>query len=54
MIIQNAWREYNMKDEGCPTCGSENFGLVEMRKEDDKAIWKKKCYSCKKFWYSEF
>ncbi len=41
-----------MKDEGCPTCGSRNYGDIEMMKEDNGIIWKKQCYSCKKFWYS--
>lgn len=53
MIIQNAWKVSKLKDEGCPTCGSKNFGQIEMKKENLKVIWKKECYSCKKFWYSE-
>ena len=40
-----------MKDEGCPTCGSRDFGNIEMKKDSDgTAIWKKQCYKCKKFW----
>ena len=43
-----------IKDEGCPTCGSKNFGKIEMKKSDDGvASWKIQCYNCKKFWYSE-
>lgn len=39
-----------MKDEGCPTCGSKNFGNKEMKKGSDVlAVWKKQCYKCKKF-----
>ena len=40
-------------DEGCPTCGSKNFGNLEVKKEFGKTVWKKKCYNCKKFWYSD-
>lgn len=41
------------KDEGCPTCGSKNFGNMEMKrnKEGNTVTWKKQCYNCKKFWY---
>lgn len=42
-----------MKDEGCPTCSSKNFGVLEIvnnLKEPSK--WKMKCYNCNKFWYS--
>jgi len=43
-----------LKDHGCPTCGSKNFGSPEMKKNQDMtAIWKKQCYNYKKFWYSE-
>jgi len=43
-----------LKDHGCPTCGSKDFGISEMKKnQDTTAIWKKQCYNCKKFWYSE-
>jgi len=43
-----------LKDHGCPTCGSKNFGNIEMKKNlDGNALWKKQCYNCKKFWYSE-
>jgi len=40
-------------DEGCPTCGSKNFGSIEMKrnKDDNNVTWKKQCYNCKKFWY---
>jgi len=42
------------KDQGCPTCGSKNFGNLEMKKNFDGPVtWKKQCYNCKKFWYSE-
>jgi len=43
-----------VNDLGCPTCGSKNFGNLEMSKNPDgTATWKKQCYNCKKFWYSE-
>lgn len=42
-----------MKDEGCPTCGSKNFGKLGMEKRMRKTLWKTQCYSCKKFWFSE-
>jgi len=39
-----------LKDHGCPTCGSKNFGNAEMKKHHDgTATWKKQCYNCKKF-----
>lgn len=41
-----------MKDEGCPTCGSKNFGMIEMKKVNEQSQWKLQCYNCKKFWYS--
>ena len=45
----------SLTDYGCPTCGSNNFGNVEMIKRDNSIMmWKKQCYNCKKFWYSEF
>jgi transcriptional regulator NrdR family protein len=41
-----------MNDYGCPTCGSKNFGTVEMKKNGEGAVtWKKQCYNCKKFWH---
>ena len=41
------------QDIDCPTCGSHNFGNIEMRKNEDGSVsWKKQCYNCKKFWYS--
>ena len=40
------------KDEGCPTCGSKNFGDLGMSKKSGMIIWKKQCYNCKKFWYA--
>jgi len=51
-----------IKDQGCPTCGSKNFGNLEMEKNNDgPTTWKKQCYNCKKqcynckkFWYSEY
>lgn len=39
-------------DQGCPTCGSKNFGNLEIKIDSGKPIWKKQCYHCKKFWYS--
>ena len=42
-----------LKDEGCPTCGSKNFGILEIKKiSEDKSIKKNQCYNCKKFWNS--
>lgn len=42
-------------DFGCPTCGSNDFGKIEMTKRDNgMTMWKKQCYNCKKFWYDEF
>ncbi|MCH9658533.1 hypothetical protein K0U27_07555 [archaeon] len=44
-----------VNDLGCPTCGSKNFGIMEMEKNNDgNATWRKQCYNCKKFWYSEY
>jgi hypothetical protein len=41
-----------MDDNGCPTCGSKKFGMIEMKKDiEGLAIWKKQCYNCKKFWH---
>jgi len=40
-----------MKDEGCHTCGSGNYGDIEMKNKGGTIMWKKQCYSCKKFWY---
>jgi transcription elongation factor Elf1 len=53
MTIQKEWRAFRiMKDYGCPTCGSKNFGSIEMKKDSEKqAYWKKQCYNCKKFWH---
>ena len=43
-----------MKDEGCPTCGSKNFGKIDVKKiQNGLARWKIQCYNCKKFWYSD-
>tara|TARA_B100001750_G_C15414025_1_gene549308 strand:- start:44 stop:181 length:138 start_codon:yes stop_codon:yes gene_type:complete len=40
-----------LNDDGCPTCGSKNFGITEMKKDaEGLGIWKKQCYNCKKFW----
>ncbi len=41
-----------MKDEGCPTCGSKNFGIIAMNRLDNQSKWKMQCYNCKKFWYT--
>ena len=41
-----------MKDDTCPTCGSRNFGQIEMKKENDLVKWKIQCYNCKKFWFN--
>ncbi|WP_182134381.1 hypothetical protein [Nitrosopumilus sp. b1] len=40
-----------MRDEGCPTCGSKNFGTIDMKRQNDSSKWKMQCYNCKKFWY---
>jgi len=43
-----------MEDQGYPTCGSKNFGNIQMRKNQDTTVtWKKQCYNCKKFWHAE-
>ena len=43
-----------IKDQGCPTCGSKNYGNLEIKKNHDGvATWKKQCYNCKNFWYLE-
>jgi len=43
------------KDEGCPTCGSKDFGNLEVKQNPEKTpTWKKQCYNCKKVWYSNF
>jgi transcriptional regulator NrdR family protein len=42
-----------MKDEGCPTCGAKDYGVIEIKKEHEgSAIWKIQCYNCKKFWHA--
>lgn len=42
-----------MRDEGCPTCSSKNFRVLEMIKDENNiSKWKMQCYNCKKFWYS--
>lgn len=41
-----------MRDEGCPTCGSDDYGTIEIRKNSDGLIHKNQCYNCKKFWNS--
>ena len=41
-----------MNDDGCPTCGSKNFGIIEMKKDvEGLVIWKKQCYNGKKIWH---
>ena len=40
-----------MKDDACPTCGSKNFGKIEMTRDGELVKWKIQCYNCKKFWY---
>jgi len=46
--------DFMLNDHGYPTCGSKNFGNLEMKKNPDgTATWKKQCYNCKKLWYSE-
>ena len=41
-----------MNDDGCPTCGSKNYGTVEMKKNSEGLVaCKKQCYNCKKFWH---
>jgi hypothetical protein len=42
-----------MKDDGCPTCGSKDYGTIEIKKESSgSSKWKMQCYNCKKFWYT--
>jgi hypothetical protein len=41
-----------LKDEGCPTCGSINFGIMEIMRLKDRISRKLKCFNCKKFWYN--
>jgi len=40
-----------MSGDGCTTCGSKNFGIIEMKKDvEGLVIWKKQCNNCKKIW----
>ena len=39
-------------DKECPTCGSKNYGNIEMKNTSGNPTWKNQCYNCKKFWYS--
>ena len=42
-----------VNDDGCPTCGSKNFGILEITSNtDDVGISKNQCYNCQKFWFS--
>lgn len=41
-----------IKDEGCPTCGSKNYGNIEMKNTDGNVTLENQCHNCKKFWYS--
>ena len=40
-----------MRDEGCPTCGSANIGVLEIKKSELGPSWKMQCYNCKKAWF---
>jgi len=40
-----------LRDDGCPTCGSMDFGIIEVRKLHISVRRKIKCYNCKKFWF---
>ena len=40
-----------MNDDSCPTCGSKNFGKIEMKRDGNNVKWKIQCYNCKKFWF---
>lgn len=43
-----------LKDEGCPTCGSMNFGIIKIKRKLETSVERKyQCYNCKKFWYEE-
>ena len=33
--------DYILKDHGCPTCGSKNFGNIEMNKNQDTTVIQK-------------
>ncbi|TRZ78788.1 MAG: hypothetical protein D4R90_05585 [Nitrosopumilales archaeon] len=41
-----------LKDEGCPTCGSMNFAILEIMNLKDIIKQKFQCHNCKKFWYN--
>jgi len=40
-----------LRDDGCPTCGSMDFGIIEIKNTEDAVRKKIQCYNCKKFWY---
>jgi DNA-directed RNA polymerase subunit RPC12/RpoP len=43
-----------LRDNGCPTCGSMNFGIIEIKRKSETSVERKyQCYHCKKFWHDE-
>ncbi|NDB32937.1 MAG: hypothetical protein EB163_06815 [Nitrososphaeria archaeon] len=40
-----------LRDDGCPTCGSMDFGVMEIKNSQNTVENKLQCYNCKKFWY---
>jgi len=40
-----------LRDEGCPTCGSLDYGILEIKNSQNIIVKKLQCYNCKKFWY---
>lgn len=43
-------RSKTLKDEGCPTCGSMDFAIIEIINSGGIVQSKLKCHNCKKFW----
>jgi len=42
-----------LRDDGCPTCGSMDFGVMEIKNSENVVEKKLQCYNCKKFWYAK-
>ena len=40
-----------LRDDGCPTCGSMDYGVLEIKNSQNLIDKKLQCYNCKKFWY---
>jgi hypothetical protein len=40
-----------LRDDGCPTCGSMDYGVLEIKNSQNMIDKKLQCYNCKKFWY---